>query len=481
MYRKNLIKKIKAKKMKNKFLKLFVWMLLVCFTFTDMAPAYAGGQAADPSVKNDPANKALKEDDNGELIYDAVDNAKPTDGAFTLADCYAKALVQSETIAINEDMIKVTEAHFLQALSIMLPHVSYLSDDFQQDASCKTNGSSFQPKSSGRAFNMTETLFSGFKAFAAIQGSTYEKDQRIQEKIRAEQLLFVDVSNSFYLLLEKRDDLKALYRVKKALISRIEELEAREKLGRSRTSEVVNAKVQLYNTIALIENVKNQEVVARQLLEFLVGGPVGELDDVYSLPYNLQPEEFYVAKSEQRPDIKAAKYAWELSKKNIVVVESDFLPTVSLDSNAYTNRSGSYKGIDWDVMLAVKVPIFEGTEVIGKSKEARLQAHESELTYQRTKRHAPYDIRESYTSLNTAITVARELKNALDAARENFMLQKKDYELSLVSNLEVLTAIQLLRDAERNYIHALYEAKRLYWQLRVSVGDNVKESLNDII
>jgi len=456
------------------------YFILMFFISANISPLQA---SPDPTGS---VASAIKIVDNDEAVFDEVDTP-PASGSLKLSDCYELALKQSETIAISEDMIKVTEAHFLQALSIMLPHVSYLSVDSQEEDKWKSGGSSSSmssispTKSSERRFNMTQTLFSGFKAFAAIQGSTFEKDQRVQEKIRAEQLLFVDVSNAFYLLLEKRDDIKALYRVKKALESRIDELEAREKLGRSRTSEVVNARVQLYNTMAAIEAVKNQEVVARQLLEFLVGRSVGELDDVYSLPYDLKPEEYYVAKAEQRPDIKAAKYAWDLSKKNITVVESDFLPTVNLDTNYYTQRTAFNKGVDWDVMLSVKVPIFEGTEVLGNSKEARLKAHERELDYRRTKRHAPYDIRESYVSLSTAISVTKELKNALNAARENLKLQKSDYEVSLVSNLEVLTAIQLLRDAERNYLHALYEAKRLYWQLRVAVGDNVKESLNDII
>jgi len=46
-----------------------------------------------------------------------------------------------------------------------------------------------------------------------------------------------------------------------------------------------------------------------------------------------------------------------------------------------------------------------------------------------------------------------------------------------VNNLDVLAAIQTLQDAQRNHIHALYEAKRLYWQLRVSVGEDFSRGL----
>ena len=71
------------------------------------------------------------------------------------------------------------------------------------------------------------------------------------------------------------------------------------------------------------------------------------------------------------------------------------------------------------------------------------------------------------------------LRKAHATAKLNYYLQKKDYERSLVNNLDVLASIQTLQDAERNYIHALYEAKRQYWRLRVAVGQSGTESLND--
>jgi len=71
------------------------------------------------------------------------------------------------------------------------------------------------------------------------------------------------------------------------------------------------------------------------------------------------------------------------------------------------------------------------------------------------------------------------LKKAYSAARLNYHLQAKDYERSLVSNLDVLTSIQTLEDAERDYISALYAAKRQYWQLRVAVGQSGTESLDE--
>lgn len=404
----------------------------------------------------------------------------------TLSDCYDLSLKQSETIAINIDLIKETDAYFLQALSEMLPHVSFISLDQQQEDTKNALGSStlqsLKPaRYSERRFNVTQTLFNGFKTIAAVKASKFGYNQRTDEKIRAEQLLLIDVSNAFYLLKELREDLGALSVIRSALRTRIKELRARENLGRSRPSEVVNAKAQLYSVEANIELVKSQATVARHLLEFLTGTRIGEVRDTYDIPSSLMPEEYYVSKFDSRPDVKATKWAWQVARETARAVDSDFLPNVYVDANYYTQRTGFNEGVDWDVVLKANVPIFNGTTTLGKSKEYRLKAHENELVFQRTRRKAPIDIKDAYVRLDTALVVYESLRKAYTTAKLNYYLQRKDYERSLVSNLDVLAAIQTLQDAQRNYIHALYEAKRLYWQLRVAVGEGIAGSPNDII
>ena len=65
------------------------------------------------------------------------------------------------------------------------------------------------------------------------------------------------------------------------------------------------------------------------------------------------------------------------------------------------------------------------------------------------------------------------LQEALNAAAENYRLQAEDYKLNLVSNLDVLQALQTLQDARREFIHVQHETKRLYWQLQVATGQTL--------
>ncbi|TFG89764.1 MAG: TolC family protein, partial [Syntrophobacterales bacterium] len=183
-------------------------------------------------------------------------------------------------------------------------------------------------------------------------------------------------------------------------------------------------------------------------------------------------------KSLTRSDVIAACNEWQVAVKSRQIIDSDFLPTVTFEGNYYTQRTTVSKGVDWDVMLKVDVPIFEGTETLGRSKEARAQAKAKELLYQRAKRAAPQDVRDAYVKLDAAVSVQKTLRKAFTAAKLSYHLQRRDYTLSLVSNLDVLESIRTLHNSEREYIRSLYEAKRLFWQLQVACGETLMENIN---
>jgi len=402
-----------------------------------------------------------------------AESVKPEE-KLTLDDCYRLALKRSETIAINSEIIKEAEAHFMQSLGAILPQVSFAWAQTNQDSerafSSFNNNGSFESK-----FVFKQTLFSGFKEFAGMTGSRLEQKQRINEKRRAEELLFVDVSDAFYLLLEEQEDLNTLSFIRKALNDRITELKKREDVGRSRHSEVVNAESQLYNIEAEIELVKGQELVVKELVSFLTGIDIGALEDKEDTPDSLGPEAVYIANAGLRFDVQAADFATGVAKKQAFIAKSALLPTVTLEGDYYERRNTTPLDTAWSTLLKVNAPIFEGTTTYGNIKEANAKAREAELQYVRAKRLASQDIRDSYVKAYSAISRSQALEKALKSAELNYSLQKEDYSNNLVSNLDVLTAIQNLENTRRNYFHAFYEKKRIYRQLQAAIGDVLGE------
>ena len=387
----------------------------------------------------------------------------------TLQECYRLALKRSETVAIQKEIIKEAEGRFWRSLSGALPKVAYEINETRQDGSGATNFTlSRIPE---RKFTLSQPLFSGFKEFAAIAASRAERRQRTQEYIRAQQLLFIDVSDAFYFLLSYQKDLEAVDNQKQALLERVDELRKREELGRSRISEVATARARLSRLEAEIELTKSQAQVGFQLLEFLTGTKVDSLKEDSTAASFSQNKEDYLKKVDQRPDVIAAKEALEVSRKEVVIARAGFFPEVSLDGNYYDERVGNAADVRWDVLFSVKVPIFQGGENVGKVKEARSLAKQQDLQLSSVRRSALLEIENNFTRWQAAVRRVAALQKAFKDSQESYNFQKEDYSHNLVNNLDVLQALEEMEDVHRDLISIQNESQRLYSDLLVSTGE----------
>lgn len=405
------------------------------------------------------------------LTVSSAYGQEPASNSFsvlTLSEAYKLALKQSESVAIQAEAIKEAEGRFLQSLSGIMPSVNYVYSERRQDG---RGGSNFTLREVPESkFTFSQPLFSGFKEFAAMKASRAEQRQRKAEKKRAEELLFIDVSDAFYFFKSYQEDAATLGLIQKALAERVEELKKREELGRSRASEVASAELRLSRIEADVQGVLSDWEVARQLLEFLIGRPVTEVADDLS-DFDHGTLENYLVKMEQRSDVKAAYEAWQSARHSVAVAKSGFWPTVTADGNYYQKRVGNSNGVDWDATLTVTIPLFKGGENIGLTKEARSVAHQEELRYQEAKRLAVLDIRNVFIKFEMSFKRRDALAKALEAAEKNYVLQKEDYQRNLVNNLDVLQSLEDLEDARRSFSSAESETKRLYWNLKVAAGE----------
>jgi len=378
-------------------------------------------------------------------------------------DCYTLALQQSETLAIKQETIKEAEGRFLQALSTALPHAAFVSKHTRQDGA--------DDQATEHKFTLQQPLFTGFKEFAAISGSKAEKRQRQQERIRAEQLLFVDVADAFYLLLSAEENLAALEGSRQALLDRTGELKKREQLGRSRMSELASTEARLNRLEADIEFSKNLQDTTKALLEFLTGKKITRIHDVSPELTFATSLDGYLAKVDLRPDLQAAQENLTISKKLVTVARSGFWPAVGLSANSYTKPIGSNKDVDWDALVTVTMPIFQGGQNLGNLKVAQSQERQTALTVSRLKRSALLEIQQAYSDYDTSLRRKAALTKALAAAERNYALQKEDYARNLVNNLDVLTALEDLQSSRRALITTTNETRRSYWRLKLSTGD----------
>src|SRR3989338_1721786 len=244
------------------------------------------------------------------IFVSGFSQVRADESALTLQKAYQLALKRSEKIARLKEIIKEAQARFTQALSQIFPRLSY-SYSYEWQNGQNTSNFTLREIPEGK-FTFTQPIFTGFKSFALISAGRAEKRQRTYEEEYARELLFIDVYDAFYFLLGYEEDLASLQKTKTVLEERIAELKKSEELGRSRTSEVVNAEVQLNRSEAEIERIINEREIAKQLLEFLTGETVTAITDETDPGLaDLSFLENYLAAGEKRPDVLRSKAAYE--------------------------------------------------------------------------------------------------------------------------------------------------------------------------
>jgi outer membrane protein TolC len=393
----------------------------------------------------------------------------------TLADCYRIALGTSESVLSAGQVVREARARYQQAVGAAIPHLSYGYSFVHQDI---TTGASFPsyiayPDSIKSTLTLTQPLFTGLREYAAIAASRSERLQRPLEELRARQTLLADVTDAFFSLVEQREALKILNDIHAVIQQQVDYLKERESVGRSRRADVASTVVILYQNEALIQSTKGLEVDAVKHLVYVTGiAAVGELDDTTMLP-QMAGEKEYTDKAFRRPDVEASWHALEIARKQVAIVRGAYWPNVNFTGNYYLQRTGQFAGIDWDATLSLTLPLLPVVQTIGSVREASAKAEEASLAFELLKRSALTDIQTAYADVSAAAAQQEAFARALAAAEESFKLQAADYRLNLVNNLDVLAAIQSLQGARRDYLHAVYNAKRLYWHLKVAAGETL--------
>ena len=172
-----------------------------------------------------------------------------------------------------------------------------------------------------------------------------------------------------------------------------------------------------------------------------------------------------------RSDVKAAEQAVKTAWRGIVVAQSGFWPTISLYHDQYVRRPSSLAGIDWDTLIRFDVPLFSGTETVGQVKDSIGILKQKKLYFSLARRQAELDIKQSYQIWLSARQTDALLQEAVRDAENNYATQSEEYTRSLVSNLDVLAALESLQNTRQRQNLTYYVMKQDEAAFRVAIGE----------
>ncbi|MBI4351647.1 MAG: TolC family protein [Elusimicrobia bacterium] len=381
--------------------------------------------------------------------------AEPAARPLTLDEAFSLAVNKSETLAAGGLGVKQLEAAERQFRSTLRPAVSGIASETLADAS--------RGKAQA-AINLNYSVYSGMRDYIAARASGLRTAAARLEQARARQNLYLGVAAAYINLAALQREVSARRAQLGVTAGRIKELEDRAAIGRSRKGEVLASKAQLAQEEASLAAALSEENSAQLELSFLTGleGKV--------TPRELQPPALpdlraHLGKAGTRFDVAAARRALEAAELDADARARLGWPALDLGANYYLKRPPSAQDSRWDAGLTLRVPLYSGGYNDAAAAEAGARASAAKLALDLAERAALTEVRQAHSALEHSLLVISSLEKALALAEDNAALQTKDYAYGLVTNLDVLSALnsalQTRLDLDQAKARAALAAERL--------------------
>jgi len=319
--------------------------------------------------------------------------------------------------------------------------------------------------------NMTYTIFNGGQNWNNIGAAARNIAAKKQTLARDYQTIYQDVAQAFYNVLQYEGDMAIEADLIDALRARVDDLRDRVKLGRSRPSELLQAQTDLANAKVTYESQRGSMNAAKETVAFYTGVPSAylELKDVQEFP-TVQQLDTYLAHSPSRPDVLSQVETMKQSERQLASAVGQLLPTVSAQGDYLASQDPVSNNIDATMTIEVSMPIFDGGLIAGQIHQNHELVRQNRLNVVQLQRTADQDTRTAYANFDAAVAQIIVLREAATLAAQDFEAQVDDYRRGVVSNLDVLTALQDYQTARIQLHNANMTARLDLINLNVAAG-----------
>lgn len=407
----------------------------------------------------------------GILVFLVVSNSFAA--KISVQSAYQSALSKNESIGIKNSEYNASDEKVSQAFGKVLPNLSLIGTYTRQDASSGVLTSTINADQWSARANVTQPIFHGLSEFAQYRAlkAKARSQKALEKKSRLD--LYSGTVASYYDLLAAQTDLATVQVLTDLTQRRVKDIRDRAKIGRSKKGDRLSAEAQALSLTAQLEGAKATLRQAEEAFTLYTGlqGPY-ELETPASLPEFKTTQSELLKNTENRPDVVSAKEESLAADEAVGVAKGAHWPQIDLFGNYYFDRTGTLKDVKWDLGVNVTIPLFAGGTIQAAVRENLEVYKAKELSLSYTRRAAEKEMRSLADSYRSSLSQYQALKEAASLSDQSYKEQSKDYKYGLVSNLEVLQAMNTLQETKRAMDRTFFQALKTFAQLEVSFGKN---------
>ncbi len=417
----------------------------------------------------------------------------------TLEDCIGYALENNEQIKIAAMDKEIADAEVRKTISIGLPQANInggLNYNFEPPKSL-IDISTFDPSvpagteqevsfaqnyDGNLGFSIDQLIFDG-SYFVGLQASRTYRELSTKDHIKSQIDVVEAVSKAFYNALITSEQLELLDINLNRLDTLLFETDQMYQAGFAEKVDVDRIRVN-YNNLRVERSKLNQlNDLSRKLLKFQMGmdlsQPIalqGSLDEV-----DVQVPSIPISNFDYG---KRIEYSQLLTNESLVYLEMknnrvQYLPKLNASfgygwNTASAESSRLFRGRRWldygIIGISASIPVFDGFLKSNKIQQNKIQARQIESQKSFLKKNIDLEIEQSRINLTSQLETLDVQKQNVELAQDVYDITKVKYQEGVGSNLEVIDADASLKEAQTNYLNALYDAINSEIELKKALG-----------
>lgn len=391
----------------------------------------------------------------------------------TLKEAYQAALIRSESIGVQKELLTQVNESEVQGGGAFFPTISGSGTFVNQANPNNAAGATFYPTSqSTMKVTASQPLFRGLRDFATLRQRKTQVGVQFQALQNAARQLFYDVSTAFHNYLTLTHDVENYQAEIEINQRRLKELQNFFKIGRAQLTDLLTLQANIASLEAQLENSRGQLEVSKEVLAYLTGwNREVKLKDELTPPDVKMDVSIYLEKLEQRADILYAKANVKAYEEGIPISFGQHLPSADLLGNYYFARPGALSEVNWDISLVLTIPIFQGGIIQSQVRQAESVVRQYQLNLSQARRLGEQEIRSFHDQVLADLKQVKKLEELVEISKKNYETEVQYFRNGLVTNLDVLNATNTYRDARRQLDRQLETSQLDFSKLQAATGE----------
>jgi outer membrane protein TolC len=412
----------------------------------------------------------------------------------SLADAVKRGLQYNLAIILEEQQARVASAGRLQAMSALLPHVSFNVRDSVQifnTAAFGFGGFAGLPNLIGPFPVFDARLYASMPIFdvsgiAGLHAAQQTADAAHADARQVREIVVLAIGN---LYLETIADQARTA----STGAQVTTAEALVRLSSDQNAAGVAAKIDVLRQQVELEAARTQAIqaenqLAKRKLELAraIGLPAGQAFDLTdNAPFTPAPpmtvEAALTVALTQRQDLKAARSRVEAAASTAKAASSSRLPSLHLDGDiGALGPAPSTSERTYTVAASVKVPIFDAGQTNARTLEADAMRKQREAELADLEAGVRYELTAALLDVKAAEAGVGSATSARALAAETLSQAEDRFRAGVASTVELVQAQEAVARASEQYISSVYAHNIAKAQLARAMGEGESRLLSFI-